>query len=322
MFNLEGGTWQLAAGANLEKSAPPVRELSTKKVVLTSIAKRLVPWCIPLPLLRQLRVKLNPGLSVLAFHEVPMACQKKLALLLCYMAREHLLIDPQSLTSNFDAPDVGRRSRALLSFDDGFVSQYRVAKEVLEPLGLKAIFFVCPTFVDSSREQQRKFVAEKLFADRLDIGQVPESMLAMSWDQLKELVERGHLVGAHSLNHPRLSLMKKHAELEKEIVASGDLLQSRLGVPVYHFATPFGKLRDTDQRALKLVAGRYRFCFSTIAGVNEPNRHPHAILRTAISLQTPYKYLCLQAENGLGWKYRKQARQLQKMAVDSTSGRQ
>ena len=51
----------------------------------------------------------------------------------------------------------------MLTFDDGFYSNYIIAKEVLKPLGIKAIFFVTTEFIDSkNKDLQQNFIKQNI----------------------------------------------------------------------------------------------------------------------------------------------------------------
>ncbi|MFB6190842.1 MAG: polysaccharide deacetylase family protein [Candidatus Nanohaloarchaea archaeon] len=70
---------------------------------------------------------------------------------------------------------------AVLTFDDGLKSSYRAA-DVLEDLGARATFYIITGLM----------------------GELWDGAEVMSWSQVKELDDRGHEVGAHTVSHPNL----------------------------------------------------------------------------------------------------------------------
>ena len=51
----------------------------------------------------------------------------------------------------------------LITFDDGLISNRIVAEKVLNPLGIKAIFFVVTDFIDIKNvDDARQFVADNI----------------------------------------------------------------------------------------------------------------------------------------------------------------
>lgn len=111
----------------------------------------------------------------------------------------------------------------ILTFDDGWRNQYRYAFPLLKKYGLKATFFVWTEAID-----------RRLF---------------MNWRQVRELKEAGMEVEAHSLSHPYLTRLKD-GRLRDEIFGVKRTLEEKLGVPVRHFAYPFGLY---DDEVVKLV---------------------------------------------------------------------
>jgi peptidoglycan/xylan/chitin deacetylase (PgdA/CDA1 family) len=61
----------------------------------------------------------------------------------------------------------------------------------------------------------------------------------MSRDQLDQWVAAGMEVGSHSVSHPRLHELPQDAA-QYEIAESRTALRRMLGVPIEHFAYPFG----------------------------------------------------------------------------------
>jgi peptidoglycan/xylan/chitin deacetylase (PgdA/CDA1 family) len=61
--------------------------------------------------------------------------------------------------------------------------------------------------------------------------------LMMTWDQIRQLRQRGQIVGSHSLTHPNLAYLKT-AKLVREIAESKRILENKLKEPVVHFSYP------------------------------------------------------------------------------------
>jgi peptidoglycan/xylan/chitin deacetylase (PgdA/CDA1 family) len=76
---------------------------------------------------------------------------------------------------------------------------------------------------------------------------------AISWDMLAQL-SRDPLVeiGAHTVSHARISSLPEDAALG-ELAGSRDRLASKLGLPIRHFAFPYGRSGDCGPRDFDLV---------------------------------------------------------------------
>src|SRR6266850_1822709 len=88
----------------------------------------------------------------------------------------------------------------VISFDDGFRSNYDVAAPILDRYGFTGWFFVPVGFIDAPIEHQQNFAR----AHAIDFDQCSsDGRLAMSWDEVRELATR-HVVGSHTRTHRRM----------------------------------------------------------------------------------------------------------------------
>lgn len=102
----------------------------------------------------------------------------------------------------------------LLTFDDGGVSAYDHIAPMLEMHGWRGIFFIT--------------------TDRID---TPAFLNA---DQIRELHQRGHVIGSHSCSHPRKMSDCTHEELFDEWGRSLRALSEIIGAPVNVASIPSG----------------------------------------------------------------------------------
>ncbi len=150
---------------------------------------------------------------------------------------------------------------AVLTFDDGQRSCMRAAK-IMKELGISACFFVCPGIIGEKDYQKiRTFCLE-----RLEIPPVP----FMSWDDLQRLLEMGHEIGSHGLNHLDLAQLDPEEVIE-EIEGSYGALKQHVG-RVKHFAWPYGLFENFSPTAAAAVfdAG-YVSCASAERGAHGPD---------------------------------------------------
>src|SRR5436190_9883154 len=132
---------------------------------------------------------------------------------------------------------------AVISFDDGWKSQYEVAWPIMKKFGYTFTMFI---------------YTEGVAGGSLGGGQ------AITWEQLADMRDNGIDIEAHSATHqdlreghtimvtqPGAKRTKKKltgAEYEQwvqnEIVGSKQLLEQRLGIKINCFAVPFGTYND------------------------------------------------------------------------------
>jgi peptidoglycan/xylan/chitin deacetylase (PgdA/CDA1 family) len=250
----------------------------------------------------------------LILHDVPRHQTVYLKELLIQLKKEYNFLDPEDFISvirgNLNITDTHR----LLTFDDGFYSNYSFAKEVLGPLGIKAIFFIPTGFIDSnSKELHKEFIRQNLYEGQYPSNSDTDEMKPMTWENLSELVELGHIIGAHTKNHLRLSEINEENLLKEEIIASGDRIEEILKIKVEHFAFPFGDIESIDKKALELASTRYKYIYSGLRGRNSYGTNPFAIRRESLDIGDSYEYNRFVAGGGLSFFYWRARRRLDAM---------
>jgi len=122
-----------------------------------------------------------------------------------------------------------------VTFDDGFVSNWKSAMPLMNLHGCRAINF--------------------LVADRLgkcsdwETEEGGEARPLMDQVQIREWMSAGNWIGAHTCTHPRLSRISLPLAKE-EIVGSKKKLEDRFGISIDHFAYPYG---DYNSAVLNIV---------------------------------------------------------------------
>lgn len=222
------------------------------------------------------------SLRVITYHDIHPASMGSLADQLQWLADRWEIITPWRMERIIAGDGRVSGDMLLISFDDGFASGLRAAEEVLEPLGISAIFFVVTGLADmEDREEAREFIASKTYPGRSP-DDLPGHVGNLCWRELDGLLERGHAVGAHTVSHARLSNELSDDELRNEIVSSGDIIERRLGIKVEHFAFPFGDLESISPRSLDLAAQRYGYSYTGIRGENIKKGKPNLLWRDAV----------------------------------------
>lgn len=270
--------------------------------------RRLIPVFLkPLTWFSQ---KPKNGYRILLFHNVDdMSMFEKI---IDYVAKHYKIISPVDIPlyqreneGGFDS-----RPKIIISFDDGFVSNIIAAKKVLELKGIKALFFITANFVGLSKEESKKFVVNNLFYEKIDIQQVNDSQLPMAWDDIRYLSDNGHIIGSHTLNHFSLAKINDKNLLRKEIIDSGNVLESKLNKKIEWFSYPIGNNQSINSNAYKIIKERYKYCCTGLRGINTPESGPHYIYRDNIDLDFPSNYIKFIIDGGLDLYYAKNRREL------------
>jgi len=247
-------------------------------------------------------------LKILIYHDIPYQDFDKFEAQIKYIASRYGFVRPDDLEKILTGKMKYVGTRVLLTFDDGFKSNILLAEKFLDPLGIKAVFFIPPGFINAkNRDEQRTFIAKNIYKNRFKLEEIPDDMAPMVWQDLERLLDQGHTIGAHTINHRRLTEIESEDNLRHEIVECGDILQKKLGVDVDHFSFPFGNIESIDLKAMNIIRERYKYCYSGIRGNNSANTNSYAILRDPVSVDDPSTYFRFIFEDGLGLMYRKRA---------------
>jgi peptidoglycan/xylan/chitin deacetylase (PgdA/CDA1 family) len=117
------------------------------------------------------------------------------------------------------------RGCVVLTFDDGYADTLTTAAPLMKQYGFRATCYVVSGAVGTY--------------NRWDADYLRERKPLMSREQIDQWLAAGMEVGSHSLTHPRLHELPRETA-QQEIAESRAALHNLLGVPIGHFAYPFG----------------------------------------------------------------------------------
>jgi peptidoglycan/xylan/chitin deacetylase (PgdA/CDA1 family) len=93
--------------------------------------------------------------------------------------------------------------------------------------------------------------------------------LMLGWDDIRIMSEHRVTFGAHTVTHPILSKLPTR-QLKREIRESKATIESKLNMPVKHFAYPVGRREDfTDDVKNELRDAGFECAVTTIFGAND-----------------------------------------------------
>ena len=138
------------------------------------------------------------------------------------------------------------------SFDDGFEECYTHIAPILEDFGIRAAFFINPNFVTGDTGYIRNFTE--------NVVKTPNKK-PMSWNQILDLHRRGHLIGAHTLDHYCID-NNNVSEVERQIGMCKTEIERHLSAECLYFAFPFGRLSDVNALSIEIALKYYTYVFS------------------------------------------------------------
>ena len=239
--------------------------------------------------IRQIGCKLgliNPNrLRVLLYHDVPTNEEDSFYNQLVWLKKNWNIVTPLQFEEMISGKNPIIGNNLLITFDDGLASNRVVAEKILNPMGIKAIFFVISEFIKTKDHlEARKFVSKYIIPES-NIKDIPNNWRNLQWHDLSALISQGHTIGHHTKMHKRLSECISESELEEEIVLSAKEMAFKLDIEIKHFAYTFGDIDSFSKEALLLASSKFNFVHSGLRGNNEKYNSPLAIRRDAATGQ-------------------------------------
>lgn len=213
----------------------------------------------------------GPLVRVIVFHDVQDGVWFER--IIAHLKRHyHTLTPEQFLTRAFHKTKIN----ILITFDDGYASWMNVCAPVLQKYHLSALFFINSGImgVAEREDEARAFMYENLLLSTYHP--------LITYTQVHALMESGHTVGSHTVQHRRLSILSPD-EQRQEILGDKETLEQYTHIPISAFAYPFG--RDTDYNDLTIEEVKnagFTHAFTTRSAFVSQNGNPYTIPRTCI----------------------------------------
>ena len=194
------------------------------------------------------------------------------------------------------------RGLATITFDDAYTGALTVAWPLLRTLGLPATVFVVADAPDhrslfwwdnpavirgtSAGSRERRLLslggdARRVLEDAgaTPLRDVPVTHVPADWLLIARQAAAGLDLGAHTLSHRTLTMLDD-AELARELVNAGTLIEERTGVRPASFSYPYGiwdaRVRDAVRRA------GYRAAVTLDYGLNPTGIDPCELRRVNV----------------------------------------
>jgi len=132
---------------------------------------------------------------------------------------------------------------AIITFDDGYKSQFTSAEPILAHYGYKASFFIVCNFVGKTAEEMNSSSI---------VNFVGKGVEQMSWQDIMTLYKHGNQIGAHTMNHLRNLTSMSNSELNYEIGQSKQCLADH-GISTTTFAYPYENGKDNSTIVEKIA---------------------------------------------------------------------
>jgi len=148
----------------------------------------------------------------------------------------------------------------ILTFDDGYCSDFHIAYPALRELNLVAAFFP---------------IVNRIGKDGF-----------VSWQQLSELANNNFTIGSHGLSHSLLTKLSR-SDQQDELACSKAIIEQGIAKSVTHFAAPYGWYSKAIVALAKETG--YKALMTTTLKVNVPDRKPFLVHRWNIRRNTSFE---------------------------------
>lgn len=179
----------------------------------------------------------------------------------------------------------GDKPGIMLTFDDGLAGNYDCAYGILHEYGMTGYFMVSSDLIDTPGY--------------------------MTYQQLKEIQNQGHIIGDHTSTHHRMELKDTKGDLEYEILQSKKCLEEKLESTIDIFCWCGGEESHYTKKAADMVkASGYRYGFMTNSFPVVKNNNPFHIQRINVEDSWPIYLVKFQICGFMDWKFRKKRKRI------------
>tara|TARA_B100001063_G_C16757644_1_gene554096 strand:+ start:1611 stop:2423 length:813 start_codon:yes stop_codon:yes gene_type:complete len=210
-----------------------------------------------------IKINSNCNFRILMLHNIEKKNFRLLENNLKILKKNYNFIDPNVLKkTNYPKG----KNNLLITFDDGFKSNYIFAKTILKKLEIKGVFFIVTDLINSNNNIKKKLIIKNLFPKKnLSNSSKYDSM---SWNDLRKLEKMGHLIGSHTKSHLRLTDIKSLPNLRNQIIAPiNEFKKNKIKKPIL-FAYSFGDFSSFNKKCFDIAKSKYKYIFSGIRGDN------------------------------------------------------
>jgi peptidoglycan/xylan/chitin deacetylase (PgdA/CDA1 family) len=189
-------------------------------------------------------------------------------------------ITPDDLVAHLRGGAVPKKS-VVITFDDGWLDNYRFAFPVLKKFGIRATIFLVTDRVDGAspggREAGSSIPTHRESKELVRAGK--QRKVVLNWDHVREMAASLVEFHSHTKTHARCDTLSAEG-LAAELRGSREAIEGKTGRPCRYLCWPYGRASVEAVETAKQVG--YQAAFTTKPGVVEADDDPFSIPRIAV----------------------------------------
>ena len=200
----------------------------------------------------------QPRIHFLYFHHIFEDEISNFEKLVATLSKSHTFISHSEAVHRLTTNQVDKPYISWSS-DDGFKNNLDAAK-ILDTYNASCCFYVNPYSIGlTDYEKIKTFCAEQLIMPPVEF---------LTYDDLRDLIQRGHEIGAHTVKHEAVNEMSL-VYFKEDLKNCKETLEEQCG-PIKHFAYPYGQYANFSKAAFEAVfeAG-YSSCSTAVRGCHQ-----------------------------------------------------
>lgn len=191
----------------------------------------------------------GPLVRTINFHNTARAQSVEVERQLLGVGERYRSVDEDDLDGLLSGKEwQGRKPPLIPVLYEGYRNNYEVALPLLERAGLRGWFFIPTSFIDTPVPEQYAFARAHHIG--LTDDDYAGGRCAMTWDELRDVVARGHVVACHTATHCEIVDVKTPEDVQRELIGSRQRLEEELGREVRTLAwlsgAPYGENERVD----------------------------------------------------------------------------
>ena len=236
-----------------------------------------------------LRINNKNSLRVIMYHDIKKKDFQKFSDQIKLIKKDGWsFVDPKKLEHLRKKKIRGKN--VILTFDDGFYSNYLIAKKILKKHNIKAIFFIPYNFMMMKNKKNcLYFIKNRLKIKNYKLDQLKK--INMNLHDTIDLSKKNHVVGFHTKSHVELSKCKTDKKLYDEIAGPVNNKFKKIISFNKYFSFPFGKINDVSEKSFNIAKTNYKFIFLGIRGENKMNLKNSFIFRDNFTIDYDKKMI-------------------------------